>query len=95
MVITTKLHCSLPRLALETPVLLLYDTSFKENEDKIGTYLPYLNHIKRENLYTSNINFEEPKENSKEYLTLRKSLEKNVNNLSINIGSKRTIAKNR
>ena len=48
LVITTKLHCSLPCLAIGTPVLLLYDTSFAENEDRIGTYLSYLNYVKKE-----------------------------------------------
>lgn len=76
MVITTKLHCSLPCLALETPVLLLYDRSFAENKDRIGTYLPYLNHINREKLKTTKLELEKPKENPREYLKLRKKLEK-------------------
>ncbi len=75
MVITTKLHCSLPCLALETPVLLLYDTSFAENKDRIGTFLPYLNYINREDFLTSNIDFDNPKQNSEKYLNLRKQLE--------------------
>lgn len=74
MVITNKLHCSLPCLALETPVLLLYDTSFAENKDRIGSYLPYLNHIKREELKKSNIDIEHPKANPKKYLKLRNEL---------------------
>lgn len=74
MVITTKLHCSLPCLALETPVLLLYDKSFPENEDRIGTYLEYLNHINREELKNTNINFNMPKKNPKKYLELRENL---------------------
>lgn len=75
LVITTKLHCSLPCLALGTPVLLLYDTSFPENEDRIGTYLSYLNYIKREDFLNSDIDFENPKENSNKYLKLRQQLE--------------------
>lgn len=74
MVITTKLHCSLPCLAIETPVLLLYDKSFPENEDRIGTYLEYLNHIDRTELKSSNINFNKPLNNPEKYLELRKSL---------------------
>ncbi len=87
MVITTKLHCSLPCLALGTPILLLYDTSFAENKDRIGTFLPYLNHVNREDFLISNIDFDNPKKNSTKYLELRKQLEekcidfvKNVNN---------------
>lgn len=76
MVVTTKLHCSLPCLALETPILLLYDDSFKENEDRIGTYLPYLNNINRKDFFESEINFEKPKKNSSKYLKLRNELEK-------------------
>lgn len=75
LVITTKLHCSLPCLALGTPVLLLYDTSFPENEDRIGTYLSYLNYIKREDFLDSDMDFENPKENSTKYLKLRQQLE--------------------
>ena len=75
MVITTKLHCSLPCLALGTPVLLLYDTSFAENKDRIGTFLYYLNYINREDFFTSNIDFENPKKNSSKYLELSKKLE--------------------
>lgn len=75
MVITTKLHCSLPCLALGTPILLLYDTSFAENKDRIGTFLPYLNHLKREDFIGSEIDFENPKNNSLKYLSLRKNLE--------------------
>ena len=76
LVITTKLHCSLPCLALGTPVLLLYDTSFSENEDRIGTYLSYLNYIKREEFLNTDVDFENPKENSSKYLDLREELEK-------------------
>lgn len=76
LVITTKLHCSLPCLAIGTPVLLLYDTSFAENEDRIGTYLSYLNYVKREEFLDTDIDFENPKPNSSEYLKLREELEK-------------------
>jgi hypothetical protein len=74
MVITTKLHCSLPCLALETPVLLLYDTSFSENEDRIGTYKDYLNYVDRCEFINTEIDFENPKTNSKKYMNLRKKL---------------------
>lgn len=74
MVITTKLHCSLPCLALETPVLLLYDTSCQENKDRIGSFLPYLNYIAREDLKQTEINFEKPKKNKNKHLELREQL---------------------
>lgn len=74
MVITNKLHCSLPCLALEVPVLLLYDKSFPENKDRIGTYLEYLNYINREELKSKSIDYENPKSNPTKYLELRKKL---------------------
>lgn len=80
MVVTNKLHCSLPCLSLQTPVLLLYDTSFPENKDRIGTYTEYLNYIKREDLKNTNIDFDNPKPNPTKYLELRKNLIKKCNN---------------
>lgn len=80
MVITNKLHCSLPCLALETPVLLLYDKSFAENKDRIGTYKEYLNYIDRNKFMNQKINFENPKKNPNKYLEIRKKLVKECNN---------------
>lgn len=75
MVITTKLHCTLPNLALGTPVLLLYDFDvFKENKDRLGTYLAYTNNLKRSLFFETEINFDKPKSNPKKYLTLREGL---------------------
>ena len=79
MVITNKLHCSLPCLALETPVLLLYDKSFKENKDRIGTYIEYLNYVDRKDFQKLDIDFDMPKSNPKKYLNLRKELIKKCN----------------
>lgn len=76
MVITTKLHCSLPCLSMKTPVLLLYDTSKKENKDRIGSFLPYLNYINRNELKNKEIDFENPKKNKEKYLELKKNLVK-------------------
>lgn len=78
MVITTKLHCSLPCLALETPVLLLYDDSFIENKDRIGSYLSYLNNINRKEFLNTMVDFERPKKNPSRYLKLRNELSKTV-----------------
>ncbi len=74
LVVTNKLHCSLPCLALETPVLLLYDTSFPENKDRIGSYITYLNYIKRDEFFNIDLNLENPKPNPKKYLSIRKQL---------------------
>ena len=74
MVITTKLHCSLPCLAIGTPVLLLYDTSFPENKDRIGTYIQYLNYVDRKEFTRKNINFEKPAKNKNNHMKLRNEL---------------------
>lgn len=74
MVITTKLHCSLPCLAIGTPVLLLYDTSIPENKDRIGTYIQYLNYVDRSEFLSKNINFEKPVKNKSKHLKLRNEL---------------------
>lgn len=74
MVITTKLHCSLPCLAIGTPVLLLYDTSFPENKDRIGTYIQYLNYVDRNEFMSKNFDFEKPIKNKNKHLKLRNEL---------------------
>lgn len=84
MVITNKLHCSLPCLALETPVLLLYDKSFPENKDRIGTYLDYLNYIDRNKLKNINIDFDNPKNNPNKYLKIRKQIIKKCQDFVLN-----------
>ncbi len=71
MVITTKLHCALPCLALETPVLLLYD---KKNQDRIGTFREFVNYMDREEFMASTINVEKPSKNPDKYLKYRKKL---------------------
>lgn len=74
MVITTKLHCSLPCLAIGTPILLLYDTSFPENKDRIGTYTKYLNYVNRNEFMNTDVDFEKPIKNKNKHLKLRNEL---------------------
>ena len=71
MVITTKLHCALPCLALGVPVLLLYES---KNEDRIGTFREFVNYMNREDFLKSNINIENPKNNPKNHLVYREKL---------------------
>lgn len=85
MVITSKLHCSLPCLALETPVLLLYDKSLSDAKDRMGTYLKYLNHVDRNKFRNINIDYEKPKSNPKEYMKKRRELIRKCNNFVSNI----------
>lgn len=71
MVITTKLHCTLPCLALETPVLLLYQD---KHEGRMATFKRYANHINRSDFLHTDIDIEHPKKNPNHYKKLRKAL---------------------
>ncbi len=75
-VITTRLHCALPCLALETPVLLLYSDWM---ENRVHTYLPYLNHINvdlmdSDSLILSLYDLENPQPNPAVYMNERNAL---------------------
>ena len=86
MIITSKLHCALPSTALGVPVLLLYEfKSLKENRDRLGTYLKYVNHMEREKLFSQKINFDRPKSNPKEYLKIKTNLVKRCNEFISNL----------
>ena len=82
-VITTRLHCALPCLAIGTPVLLIYDEQDKDVRNRLGEYLKLLHSIKKSEVYTNYDQIEEfineNKQNSDDYLTYRKSLENKVN----------------
>lgn len=43
LVITTRLHCALPCLALGTPVLLLYDKENEDHRNRLSKFLDFLN----------------------------------------------------
>lgn len=88
LVITTKLHCSLPCLAINTPVLLLFDTSFPENKDRIGSFLSFLNYVNRNEFMKKNINFENPQKNKEKHLSLRNELLKECNKFIKNSSKK-------
>ena len=45
LVITSRLHCALPCLALGTPVLLLYDEKKDYTKDRLSDYVNILNHM--------------------------------------------------
>jgi len=74
-VITSRLHCALPCLALKTPVLMLYEDSF---EDRVKTFLPLLHYTTKENLEKGLKDFDlsNPPDNKNEYLSFRNALEK-------------------
>lgn len=54
LVISTRLHCVLPCLALGVPVILIYDESNIDVKNRLGDYLPYLNHSSAEDFIKKN-----------------------------------------
>ncbi|ADC45952.1 hypothetical protein mru_0100 [Methanobrevibacter ruminantium M1] len=72
-VITDRLHCALPSLALETPVMLLNNRGFRERFDGLSNLL-----LESDiDSYESNYNIfdvDNPPENPKDYLKIRKDL---------------------
>ena len=77
-VITTRLHCALPCLALETPVLLIYNEEdyFK---NRMEEFLPFLYHCSKEEfLKGCDYDINHPPENRKNYLVTKRKLEAEV-----------------
>ena len=74
-VITSRLHCALPCLALGTPVLLVYKG---ENLDRMQSFLPLLHSVNTAELdiVPEVFDIQTPPENSDEYLQIRKDLER-------------------
>lgn len=72
-VITSRLHCALPCLALGTPVLLLYKDEFAS---RIKSFLEYLHYSTPDNLSDTLRSYDltQPPENSAAYLPIRKKL---------------------
>lgn len=72
-VITSRLHCALPCLALGTPVLLLYKDEFAS---RIKSFLPYLHYSTPDNLSDTLRSYDltQPPENSAAYLPIREKL---------------------
>lgn len=74
-VITSRLHCALPCLALQTPVFLIYKDEYAP---RIQSFLKLLHYSNIESLEEKLREFhvENPIENKKDYLSIRKSLTK-------------------
>lgn len=81
-VITTRLHCALPCLAIGVPVMLIYDEKDKDVRNRLGEYLKLCHHIKSSDSLDNSdkiINFiKKSSKNSDNYLKYRKKLEKKV-----------------
>lgn len=75
LVITPRLHSALPSLALQTPVLLI---DYSLNNDRTSDFLKLLYYTTEEEFLNGKTKYDinNPKENKKEYLKIRESLEK-------------------
>ncbi len=78
-VITSRLHCALPCLALGTPVLFIPDNYFvskKENDPRFAGLLEYLNYCSFADLESGTyvIDFNNPKPNPKDIAPIRDPL---------------------
>lgn len=75
LVITPRLHCALPSLALQTPVLLI---DYSLNNDRTSDFLQLLNYTTEQDFLEgkTDYNINQPRENKKEYLKIREELEK-------------------
>lgn len=75
VVITPRLHCALPSLALQTPVLLI---DYSLNNDRTSDFLKLLHYTTEEDFLNGKCKYDinNPEENKKDYLKIRKELEK-------------------
>ena len=76
LVITTRLHVALPCVALGTPVILLHKEKF--DEDRLKTFFDYFQNYSEENFINIDIEdiLKRPKPNEKDYLKIKKFLDK-------------------
>ena len=76
LVITTRLHVALPCLAIGTPVILIHKEVF--DEDRLGTFFKFFSNYIDEDFLKMDIKqiLDKPKKNSKEFLKIKKELEK-------------------
>ena len=79
LVITPRLHCALPSLALQTPILLI---DYSLNNDRTSDFLKLLYYTTEEDFLNgkSKYDINNPKENKKDYLKIRKKLEEECKN---------------
>lgn len=74
-VVTPRLHVALPCLAMEVPVLLLYDEKISET-DRLSTFAAMMHHVDRSAFLSGkcSFNLHAPEKNPPQYLELRKNL---------------------
>lgn len=78
LVITSRLHCALPCLALNVPVILIKDDKSMYYNDRLSTYLNYLNYYTEDDFLKQNFNKILKIKNSTDYLEIRKKLIESV-----------------
>ena len=80
LVITTRLHVALPCVALGTPVIVLHKEVF--DEDRLGTFFTLFTNYTDEEFLKMDISeiLRNPKSNSREYIKMKKVLDKNCKN---------------
>ncbi len=74
LVITTRLHCALPCLALGTPVLLLMDDN-PDARERMGSFADYVRHCSSHEFVDNALYWMEDFSNSTKYLELRERIE--------------------
>lgn len=81
LVVTSRLHCALPSIALKTPVIMISDVKNIDKKNRIGIYLDLMNNVTTSEFLNGKVDQDiiKPKDNSNNYLKIRESLEKKVN----------------
>lgn len=75
LVITSRLHCALPCLALGTPVLLLYDENKTYTKDRLGDYSKIVTHMSTEEFINNGMKIIEAGiTNPDDYLEIRNNV---------------------
>lgn len=75
-VVTTRLHCALPSLALETPVLMIFNSKNIDENNRMGIFLEFLNYASKEEFLSGKCDsdIKNLKKNNQKYLDLRDNL---------------------
>ena len=82
LVITSRLHCALPCLALGTKVILLYDENKEYTKDRLSDYAKILIHMSTNEFLENGINIiNNGIENPSDYKKIRQNIEKNLEEL--------------
>ena len=77
-VITTRLHCALPCLALETPVLFIYDDKNIDIINRISDYIKFFDYCSLEEFLDKDLKKLFVKESRKDHIKIREDLIKRV-----------------